>query len=116
MVTQEELAYAHDLSTFVGRKLRSDKESNEDPSCFSWGTLPQKKIDQYNQYAAKLIDRNPVLLNALKESMQKSMQKYNKTKDAASQSGITAAREMTVKVHPQFEGEMNSGDQFLLEF
>jgi hypothetical protein len=63
-----------------------------------------------------LIDRNPLLLKALKESMDKSMQKYNKTKEAASQIGITTAREMKMKVHPIFEGEMNEGDQWMVDF
>lgn len=56
------------------------------------------------------------MLKGFYDSMKKSMHKYNKTKEAASQAGITAMRDLKLSVHPSFVDELDNADQFLMEF
>ena len=42
--------------------------------------------------------------------MKKSMGKYNKTKESASQAGISAMRELKLTVHPSFVDELDNAD------
>lgn len=52
IVTQEELAYLHDLSIFVGRdkKDKCTPEQVEDAQIMCYGRLPQHLIDEYSFY------------------------------------------------------------------
>ena len=97
LLTNDEYAYAHDLSIYVGRKIDRNVSN---PETFCVGSIPQRTVDEYSEYITKLHSRNPLAITALKESMVKSMSKYNMTKDAASSAGMAAARNRPLEVHP----------------
>ena len=101
LVTNDELAYMSDITNFVGRKLGEPKHV-EDCKYISYGMLPQKTLDEYSEYAEKLHQRNPLMLKGFYDSMKKAMIKYNRTKESASQAGITATRGLELTVHPTF--------------
>ena len=59
LITNDELSYLQDLSSFVGRKINDDIKDGQSICC---GMVPQKTIDEYCEYAKKLHDRNPTVL------------------------------------------------------
>lgn len=91
IVTQEELAYLHDLSIFVGRdhKDKCTQAEIEDPQIMCYGRLPQHLTDEYCFYVAKLYDTHETLLEPLKKSLKNSVSKYLKTRDPASAASVT---------------------------
>jgi ATP-dependent RNA helicase DDX54/DBP10 len=85
LVTNEELAYLHDLSIFVGRDHLDvcTPEQIADPQIMCFGRLPQHLLDEYCFYVQKLYDTHTTLLEPLKHSMKNSLSKYLKTRDPA---------------------------------
>jgi ATP-dependent RNA helicase DDX54/DBP10 len=86
IITQEELAYLHDLSIFVGRdhKDKCTQEEIDDFQIMCFGRLPQHLLDEYSFYTAKICDTHDTLLAPLKTSLKNSITKYLKTRDPAS--------------------------------
>jgi ATP-dependent RNA helicase DDX54/DBP10 len=107
VLTQEELAYMHDLSIFVGRQ-HYDTASSEDelqelldnPAKMCFGKLPQNLVDEYSATVRNLHETYSTILDPLKNSIQLSLKKYNKNKDPASANAISLMRGVVPKIHP----------------
>ena len=86
----------HDLSIYIGRKYfdcPSVTDNGEeltledildDPQKICFGKLPQSVTDEYLLMHNSLHERFPTLLDPLKRSLELSLLKYNKNRDAAS--------------------------------
>ena len=87
------MAYLHDLSVFVGKKfVDSEVESTDvktNPNYICYGSVPQLVMDEYNEKVTKLLAKLRTQFEPLISSMKKSIGKYNKTRDPASQLGTT---------------------------
>ena len=94
IITNEELAYLHDLSIFVGRDHISKCTPAQvaDPQIMCVGKLPQHLLDEYCFYTQKIYDTHDTLLEPLKKSLKNSIQKYNKTRDPASLASVQLMR------------------------
>ena len=54
----------HDLSAYVGKKLQGGGVNGgdlESTDIFSFGTLPQKSLDEYTQQSEKLRQKNSMV-------------------------------------------------------
>jgi ATP-dependent RNA helicase DDX54/DBP10 len=103
ILTQEELAYMHDLSIFVGRdhKDKCNKVEQDDSQIMCYGRLPQHLLDEYMFYLAKLSDMHDSLLEPLLKSRTNAIAKYNKTRDPASAASVALMRSLpSVAIHP----------------
>ena len=65
---------------------------------------------------ANLHAKNPNVIKPLKESMTKSLQKYNKTKDQASQAGMLFCHNLIPKIHPLLIQNIDEKEQTLIDF
>ena len=86
----------HDLSIYIGRKYfdcPSVTDSGQelslddilgDPQKMCFGKLPQSVTDEYLLMHNSLHERFPTTLDPLKRSLELSLLKYNKNRDAAS--------------------------------
>jgi len=88
----------------------------ENTQFITYGNLSQSIIDEYNSYAIALIDKNPVTIEALQESMVKSVHKINKQKDQASTAGMIAVRGIDPKIHPMLVDTVDEKEQMLIDF
>ncbi len=119
----------HDLSIYIGRKYfdgpsitdQGIELTNEDilgdteKMCF--GKLPQSTLDEYSLIHNSLHERYPTLLDPLKRSIQMSLLKYNKNREAASQSAVTATRHLLIpRVHPMLATKVDLHEQELDQF
>jgi hypothetical protein len=83
--------------------------------CF--GKLPQSVTDEYLLMHNSLHERYPTVLDPLKRSLQLSLLKYNKNRDAASQSAVTATRNLLMpRVHPMLLTKVDSHEEELDQF
>jgi len=128
-VTKEEIPYMHDLSIFIGRKYYdcpsvtdSGKELSldeilGDPQMMCFGKLPQSVTDEYLLQHTSLHERYPTVLDPLKRSLHLSLLKYNKNRDAASPSAVTATRNLLMpRVHPMLLTKLDSHEEELDHF
>jgi ATP-dependent RNA helicase DDX54/DBP10 len=129
ILTKEEIPYMHDLSIYIGRKyydcpaitdsgleLTLD-DILDDPQRMCFGKLPQSVIDEYSLLHNSLHERFPTLLDPLKRSLELSLLKYNKNRDAASQSAVTATRNLLMpRVHPMLVNKVDSHEEELDNF
>ena len=83
--------------------------------CF--GKLPQSVTDEYLLMHSSLHERYPTILDPLKRSLGLSLLKYNKNRDAASQSAVTATRNLLMpRVHPMLLTKVDSHEEELEQF
>lgn len=121
LITNNELAYMHDLSVFVGRKLQTfeedpnEKKQTESPEYFTFGTLPQKSLDEYSETAEKLSKKN-LAIETLLKSMKNSLAKYNRTREEASKLGMQTVRDLNVGVHPRLKEDVDENEEYLQSF
>jgi len=120
LVTPDEVAYMHDLSAYCGRKyMDEDKDGSnivEDPTIISYGKIPQEIIDIHNERYEKLIKRQPLLFKPFLESIKKSLQKYNRTRDPASNLGMQETHGLVPKIHPVLLDRVDKKQQELADF
>jgi ATP-dependent RNA helicase DDX54/DBP10 len=123
LITPDEIPYLHDLSTFVSKKYADSQDKLpegenilESTNVISFGKIPQNIIDEYAEYTANLTSKNPLLINPLAESMQKSLLKYNKTKDQASQQAVDAVHHLDPKIHPMLLDKIDDKQKQLMDF
>lgn len=120
IVTNEELAYLHDLSAYVAKKYFDSPQPNmdisTDPSCISFGCIPQDILDVYIERYAAIYDKNKLTLKPMQDSMQKSLIKYNKTKTPASNLAMQQTHGMVPKIHPLLVDRVDTVQQALADF
>ena len=119
----------HDLSIYIGRKYfdcpsvtdngeeLSLEDILDDPQKICFGKLPQSVTDEYLLMHNSLHERLPTLLDPLKRSLELSLLKYNKNRDAASQSAVTATRNLLMpRVHPMLVTKVDQHEEELDQF
>lgn len=129
ILTKEELPYMHDLSIYIGRKYYdsaaltdsgrelSQEEILNDPQHMCFGKLPQSVVDEYSLLHNSLHERFPTILDPLKRSIELSLLKYNKNKDPASQSAVSATRNLLMpRVHPMLANKVDNHEEELDNF
>lgn len=88
-----------------------------DPLKICFGKLPQSVIDEYQMLHASLHERYPTTLEPLAKSLTLSMIKYNKNRDPASQSAITATRNiLQPRIQPLLAVKVDPTEQELDQF
>jgi len=129
LLTKEEVPYLHDLSIFVGRKYFDGPSTTEtgeehsvedilnDPLKICYGKLPQSTVDEYNMLHSSLHERYPTILDPMLKSIQLSLLKYNKNRDPASLSAVSATRNILLpRVHPMLSLKIDASELELDSF
>lgn len=88
----------------------------EDPMYICFGRVPQNIIDEWSERAENVKSKNPTIIKTLESSVKKSLQKYNKTKDEASNAGRLVMRDVIPKIHPMVLSEVDANEQILMDF
>ena len=70
------------------------------PEFICFGDIPQSIVDEYTAYADNVIGKYPSVMKPLLESIKRSLQKYNRTREPASNAGKEAVYGLNIKVHP----------------
>jgi len=86
------------------------------PNLICYGRLPQNIIDEYTAYADGLIKKYPSVMNPILESMKKSLTKYNRTRDQASNAGKEAAYDLKPMIHPMIASSVDAKEHMLMDF
>jgi hypothetical protein len=77
-------------------------------------------LDEYNTQVARLWEVRKDILEPLKKSISNAMDKYNKTRDSASQASITIMRNLhlnkPIAIHPCLLSQVDEKEQALLSF
>mmetsp|Transcript_41812 Transcript_41812/g.63890 ORF Transcript_41812/g.63890 Transcript_41812/m.63890 type:complete len:296 (+) Transcript_41812:795-1682(+) len=135
-VTPDEIAYLHDVSVYVGKSFgdsaeylnnqlqersqapeKADtKDLMEDPKYITFGKIPQTIIDEYSQFSASIYSKNPELIKPLADSMRRSVQKYNKTREEASTAGLEKLNKTIPKIHPLLMDKVDEKEEVLMKF
>lgn len=119
-ITNDELAYLHDISAYVGKKI-TDKliegaEVLTDPEIITYGRIPQNILDEYCEHAVNLTKSNKDLIEGLEGSLKKSLNKYNRTKDQASSAGMQLMHGVLPKIHPLLLDKVDEKEDMLMSF
>jgi len=119
IITPDELPYLVETSLFVGRKYFNKDETDYDivdPSKISFGTVPQKILDEYS-IIVKELHRTHETLNVWEKSCLNAMKKYRKTKDPASKQSLHRAKEIEdISYHPLFKNKVSQKEIELDDF
>lgn len=120
LISQDEMAYLHDLSVFVGKKFVDTELDTTDvktnPNVICYGSIPQLVMDEYNEKVTKLLTILKTQFEPLISSMKKSIGKYNKTRDPASSLGTTTTHGLVPKTNPLLTDRVNKHEEALDEF
>jgi len=86
------------------------------PELICFGDIPQSIIDEYSAYTENVINKYPSVMKPLQESIKRSLQKYNRTREPASNAGKEAVYGLNIKIHPILAHLINEKEQMLMEF
>ena len=118
LVESEELGFASDVHTLLGRAISTGHEddpegvtydlSNMTPSDIHTGVLPQDCLDEENEFLKKALGEDENLQSAFRVS-ENAMKQYRRTRTEASKPGVknakTLIKEKRIRfIHPLIRG------------
>ena len=109
------MGYLHDLSVYVGKKF-TDEGQLEDPKFICYGTIPQPILDEYTAYSEQVSNKFPTVIKPLQQSIKKSLQKYNRTRDQASKAAISVVKDLQPLIHPALKERIDQKESALMSF
>ena len=118
LVESEELGFAADVHTLLGRAITTGHEesvdgltydlSNMTPSDIHCGILPQDCLDEENEFLKKVLGEDDNLSSAFKVS-ENAMKQFRRTRTEASKDGVKKAKALIKEkvirfIHPLIKG------------
>jgi ATP-dependent RNA helicase DDX54/DBP10 len=111
-VSPDEAPYLLDLHLFLGRTLRlasrSDEGTGED--CLL-GTVPQRIIDEEDEYVRHVLDTCPDIEN-MKRVSENGLKQYTKSRPSPSADSVRRAKDLPslIPYHPIFAKSLSAGE------
>ena len=88
----------------------------KNPEFICFGDIPQSIMDEYTAYTDNVISKYPSTMKPLQESIKRSLQKYNRTREPASNAGKEAVYGLKIKIHPILAHLVDEKEGMLMEF